>query len=256
MKQYHVQLEAGEIGDYVLLPGDPGRVELIAKHLDDAHHVRTNREFTTWGGTLDGVAVSVTSTGIGGPSTAIAVEELCNIGAKTLIRVGSAGAIDPELKFGDLVVVQGAVRGEGTSHQYAPASFPAVATFDVVEALVEAARAGERRHKVGVVSCADAFYPELEPDRMPLAAELLGRRPAYARCGVLAAEMESSTLFVIAAIRGVRCGAVVGVVNEVSGSEAAMPDAKALPLEWTIATAIDGVRRLIATNKKALATVG
>lgn len=253
MRQYHVQLDEGEIGEYVLLPGDPARSELIAQHFDAARHVMSNREYTTWTGTLDGVAVSVCSTGIGGPSTAIGAEELIKVGARTLIRVGSCGALQPSLRFGDLVVVQAAVRDDGTSHQYTPSSYPAVATFDVVCALRDAAVAASRPHHVGVVSSKDAFYAELEGERMPLAEELRRNVEALRRAGCLAAEMECATLFTVAAIRGVRAGGVVGVVNEAAGGEGSMPDVHALPMDATIATAVDALRLLIARDRSMAA---
>lgn len=246
MRQYHIQLDEGDVGGYVLLPGDPGRCEKIARHLEQPRHVRTNREFTTWTGTLDGVAVSVCSTGIGGPSAAIALEELCNIGVHTVIRVGSSGAIDPSLRMGDLVICQAAIRDEGTSHQYAPAIFPAVADFHVLTALKAAAVAGGWRHHLGVVACHDSLYSEIEWQRMPVSERLHDAWEAARRFGTLAAEMESSTLFVIAQIRHIRAGAVLAVVNT-AGNDAEMPsDITALPLEPTIATAIGAVRRLIA----------
>ncbi len=179
-RQYHLQVEPGEVGGYVLLPGDPGRCARIAERLDGARQVAANREFTTYTGSLGGAAVSVTSTGIGGPSTAIAVEELIKLGATTLVRVGTCGALDPELGLGDIVVAHAAARGEGTSAHYAPAGFPAVADLEVVVALREAAEAAGHRCRVGVVLSNDAFYAEMEPERFPLEAEI---RAALVRLG-------------------------------------------------------------------------
>ncbi len=245
MRQYHVQLDAGDIGKYVLLPGDPGRSERIAARFDNPVHVMTNREYTTWSGTLDGVAVSVCSTGIGGPSTAIALEELCNVGATTLIRVGTCGGLQTELRYGDLVVCQAAIRDDGASHQYAPSTFPAIADLDVVIALRDAAIAGKRRHHVGIVSSKDSLYSELEMDRMPVSAQLHANWEAGVKYGCLAAEMECSTLFVAGQVRRVRTGGVVGVVN-VAGADAEMPDdVTTLPIDTTIDTAVDALRLLI-----------
>ena len=143
--QHHIHLQPEDVGRYVLLPGDPGRCEIIAKHFDNPIHVATNREYVTYTGMLDGVKVSVTSTGIGCPSAAIAVEELARIGADTFIRVGTSGAIAPGIKTGDLAIVSGAIRDEGTSSHYLPIEFPAVADFQVVAALRRAAiKRGER----------------------------------------------------------------------------------------------------------------
>ena len=140
-KLYHIQVAPGEVGRYVILPGDPKRCEKIARHFDDAKLIADNREFTTYTGTLDGVKVSVTSTGIGGPSAAIAMEELKRCGADTFIRVGTCGGMALDVKGGDLVIATGAIRAEGTSREYAPIEFPAVADFDVVCALTEAGQA-------------------------------------------------------------------------------------------------------------------
>jgi len=249
MRQYHVQLEAGEIGDYVLLPGDPARCELIASRLDNARHVRSNREYTTWTGALDGVPVSVTSTGIGNPSTAIAAEELIRVGARTLIRVGTCGAMAADLRFGDQVIAQAAARNDGTSPLYAPPGFPAVADLDVVNALREAAISGGRPHRIGVVVSGDAFYPEVEPASSPVEEQLRARWQAWIRCGCLAAEMESSALFIVARVRGVRAGTILAVVNQAAASSQALPESRDLPLEATIDTAVGGIRRLIASRE-------
>jgi uridine phosphorylase len=250
-RQYHLQVEAGDIGGYVLLPGDPGRCEAIAAHLDGARRIASHREFTTCTGSLDGVAVSVTSTGIGGPSTAIAVEELVRAGARTLVRVGSCGALDPTLRFGDVVVVQAAARGDGTPDHYAPAGFPAVADLDVVLALREAARAGGHRHRVGVVLTNDAFYAEMEPESFPMEGLIRARWDAWARAGCIAAEMEAATVLTVAAVRRVRAGAVLAVIDSASEGVGGLPDAHGLPVDAAIEIAVDGVRRLIALDGQA-----
>jgi uridine phosphorylase len=245
--EYHVKLSAGDVGEYVFLPGDPERVSLIAAHLDDASHVVSNREFTTWTGSLDGTQVSVTSTGIGAPSTAIAVEELCNVGAHTLIRLGSAGAISAELQLGHVVIAQAAVREDGTSALYAPENVPAVADFDITTALRDGAAAAGHHCHTGTVLSSDAFYPDEDPDRMPLGSLLRDRLVAYHRCGVLAVEMESSALFLVAQIRRARAGTILGVVNTVGGE---MPASIALLLEATIESAIAGMRLLIQRDRE------
>lgn len=251
MRQYHLQLADGDAGRYVLLPGDPGRCERIAAHLDDSTHVASNREYTTWRGSLDGELVGVCSTGIGGPSAAIAVEELCRVGATTLIRVGSCGAMQPGMRRGDVVVVTGAARDEGTSSQYVPVMHPAIANLDVVVALRDAARDSNHRHHLGVVWTKDAFYAEMEPQSVPVATQVTATLDALRRAGCLAAEMECAAILTVAALRGLRAGAVVAVVNEAAGGPEAMPDHDALPVDATIEIAIAGLRRLIATDRRS-----
>jgi len=242
-KQYHIALERGEVGRYVLLPGDPGRCAKIAAHFDDARLVASNREYVTHTGTLLGEKVSVTSTGIGSPSTAIAVEELAAIGADTLIRVGTAGAIAPHLRGGSLVVAQGAVRDEGTTPHYVPLSYPAIADLTVVNALCQAGeRLGHEVH-AGIVRSTDALYADLTPASMPLQA-LYNDRPdaMWARANVLCAEMEAAALFVVSSVRGLRAGCVLSVVNATGEGE--IPSG-APPLDRLIATAAEALRVLI-----------
>jgi uridine phosphorylase len=247
-RMYHLQCASGDIGGYVLLPGDPGRVPVLAERLEGARQVAVHREYTTWTGALDGVPVSVTSTGIGGPSTAIAVEELCNIGGHTLVRVGTCGGMQRGQKRGDVIVAQAAVRDEGTSRQYVPLDWPAVAHLDVVDALRQAAAASAVGWHVGVVQSKDSFFGEMEPARMPIASELVARWEAWTRIGVLASEMECATLFTVAAVRGARAGAVLGIVNATPLHEA-MPAPGELPIEPLLDVAVDGVRRLIAADR-------
>lgn len=247
-RQYHLQCGQGDVGAYVLLPGDPARCARIAERFEGARHVASNREFTTWTGTLDGVPVSATSTGIGGPSTAIAVEELCNLGATTLVRVGTCGGMQPQVHWGDLVIPQAAVRDEGTTAQYVPSGFPAVAHVDVLDALRAAATARDVRHHAGVVQSKDSFYGEMEPERMPVGARLAARWDSFIRAGVLASEMECATLFVVAAVRRVRAGAALVCINE-TPLEHEMPPPSELPLDTLLDTAVDAVRRLIAADR-------
>lgn len=245
---YHLQCGPGDVGGYVLAPGDPGRCSLIAERFENARLVAANREFTTWSGTLDGVPVSATSTGIGGPSAAIAVEELCTLGAHTVIRVGTCGGMQPNVRWGDVIVAQAAVRDEGTSAQYVPAGFPAVAHVEVVDALRAAATARIGAHHVGLVQSKDSFYGEMEPGRMPVAAELEQRWQAWVRGGVLASEMECAAVFVVAMVRRVRAGAALVCVNE-TPLEREMPPPSELPLDALLDTAVDAVRRLIALDR-------
>lgn len=164
--------QTGDVGRYVILPGDPKRCEKIAKHFEDAKLVADNREFVTYTGYLEGEKVSVTSTGIGGPSASIAMEELVQCGADTFVRVGTCGGIDLDVKGGDIVIATGAVRMEGTSREYAPIEYPAVADLEVANALVAAAKELGFTYHTGVVQCKDAFYGQHEPERMPVSYEL------------------------------------------------------------------------------------
>ena len=157
-KQYHIQVGKGEVGRYVILPGDPKRCKKIAQYFDDPVFVADNREYVTYTGYLGGVKVSVTSTGIGGPSASIAIEELTLCGADTFIRVGTCGGIDLDVKGGDVVVATGAIRMEGTSKEYAPIEYPAVADLDITNALVQSCKEMGLTYHACVVECKDAFY--------------------------------------------------------------------------------------------------
>ena len=211
-KQFHIRCTSEDIGRYCILPGDPGRVPAIAALFEDAHQVAYNREYNVWTGTLLGEKVTACSTGIGGPSASIAMEELHNIGADTFIRVGTCGGIDLDVRSGDVVVATGAIRFEHTSREYAPIEYPAVANFEVTTALVQAARALGKRTQVGVVQCKDAFYGQHSPSRMPVSYELLNKWEAWKRLGVKASEMESAALFVVADALKCRCGSCFHVV--------------------------------------------
>ena len=248
-EQYHIRCREGDVGRYVLLPGDPARCELIAAHFDGARLVTRNREYTTYTGNLDGVAVSVTSTGIGGPSTAIAVEELAAIGAETLIRVGTCGAMQNFLHNGDLVIAQAAVRDEGTSSQYLPLSYPAVAHLDTINALQEAARAAGARSFTGIIRSGDALYADLAPQSIPL-HYLTGGSAArmWSEARVLCADMEAATLFVVGSIRGLRTGTLLLVVNAVGDGGIAAEDAIGSPLERLAAVAVGGLRTMIRSD--------
>ncbi|HPY74413.1 MAG TPA: uridine phosphorylase [Planctomycetota bacterium] len=214
-KQYHIQLKKGDIGKYVLLPGDPGRVPLIASYFDEAHEVAFNREYRTFTGKVAGIPVSVTSTGIGCPSAAIAVEELIKIGAEVFIRIGTAGALQPEIKLGDVVITTAAVREEGTTHQYVPASYPAVADLDVTWALKKAAEKLGLPHHCGISHCKDAFFIESEKDSQPLPIEEHNKAlwKAWERSNVLSTSMEAAAIFVISSIRKVKAGEVVAIIG-------------------------------------------
>ena len=211
-KQFHIHCVEGDVGRYVILPGDPGRCEKIAALFDDAHFVARNREFTIYTGTLLGEKVSVCSTGIGGPSAVIAIEELTQLGVTTFLRVGTCGGIRTDVQSGDVVIATGAIRMEGASREYAPIEYPAVSDFQVTTALVQAAQKLGKTYHTGVVQCKDSFYGQHIPERMPVSYELLAKWEAWKRLGVLASEMESAALFVAANALGVRCGSCFHVV--------------------------------------------
>lgn len=247
--QYHLQIRPGDVGRYVILPGDPKRCEKIAVHFDDAKLVADSREFVTYTGYLDGEKVSVTSTGIGGPSASIAMEELVLCGADTFVRVGTCGGIDMDVKGGDIVIATGAIRMEGTSREYAPIEFPAVANLDVTNALVESAKTLGYMYHTGIVQCKDAFYGQHEPERMPVSYELLNKWEAWKRLGVKASEMESAALFVVAAHLGVRCGSSFLVVGNQERNAAGLDNPIVHDTESAIKVGIEALRRLINQDK-------
>ncbi len=210
--QYHINVGEGDVGKYCILPGDPGRCEKIVAYLDNPRHVSTNREYNIYNGELCGETVTVCSTGIGGPSAAIAMEELVACGANTFIRVGTCGGISLDVKSGDVVVASGAIRQDGTSLEYAPIEFPAVADSDVLFALRQSARKLNFTLHTGVVQAKDSFYGQHSPKRMPTSQKLLYQWEAWKRLNTLASEMESGALFTVASYLGVRCGSVFSVV--------------------------------------------
>ncbi len=249
-KQYHIQVGKGDVGRYVILPGDPKRCTKIAQYFDDPVLVADNREYITYTGFLDGVKVSVTSTGIGGPSASIAMEELVNCGADTFIRVGTSGGMQPEVKSADVVIATGAIRMEGTSKEYAPIEFPAVADLSVVNALVEAAKELGQPFHTGVVQCKDAFYGQHSPERMPVSYELLNKWEAWKRLGCLASEMESAALFIVASALRVRVGSVFLVVANQEREKLGLENPVVHDTDTAIRTAIGAIRRLIAQDNK------
>ena len=244
-KQYHIHCAEGDVGRYVILPGDPGRCEKIAALFDDAHFVSSNREYTIYTGTLLGEKVSVWGGGVGGPSASIAMEELHNIGADTFIRVGTCGGIDLDVRSGDVVVATGAIRFEHTSREYAPIEYPAVANLDITIALRDASRAMGKTTHVGVVQCKDAFYGQHSPAKMPVSYELLQKWEAWKRLGVLASEMESAALFVVASFLKVRVGSVFLVVANQEREKQGLENPVVHDTEKAIKTAIEAIKVLI-----------
>ncbi len=249
---HHIKCKIGDVGRYVLLPGDPGRVAKIATYLDNAIHVQTNREYEVWTGYLDGEKVSVMSTGMGGPSAAIGIEELKMIGSDTFIRIGTCGGIDPELEPGTLIIPTGAIRKDGTGREYVPIEFPAVPNFDLVSALRNAAKKLQKKSALGIVECKDSYYGQHAPERIPAKYELLQKWEAWKIAGAIGSEMESSTLFIVASVLRVRCATVLllcrnreredkyntGLIRETDTTDA-------------IQTAIQALKTIIAEDKRS-----
>ena len=248
--QYHIRCKEGDVGRYCFVPGDPGRCEAIARHFDNPVHVGMNREYNIYTGTLLGEKVSVCSTGIGGPSAAIAMEELSAIGADTFIRVGTCGGIDLNVLPGDVVVATGAIRFEHTSFEYAPAEFPSVPDFDVTLALREASLALGYRTHTGVVQCKDSFYGQHSPEKSPVSYELLQKWESWKRLGVKASEMESAALFVVAAALGVRCGSCFHAVWNQEREKLGMEMPMTEDTSGAIRVGIEAVKRLIAQDQE------
>ena len=249
-KQYHTQVGPGDIGRYVILPGDPKRCAKIAEHFEDAKLVADSREYVTYTGTIDGVKVSVTSTGIGGPSAAIAIEELSKSGADTFLRVGTCGGIQTDVMGGDIVIANGAIRMEGTSREYAPIEYPAVPNVEVMNAMITAAKELEIRHHVGVVQCKDSFFGQHEPEVMPVSYELQNKWEAWLRMGCLASEMESAALFIAGSFLRVRVGSCFLVVANQERAKAGLSNEQVHDTELAIKTAVEAIRILIKEDNK------
>jgi len=248
-KQYHLQVGKGDVGRYVILPGDPKRCALIAKYFDNPKLIADSREYVTYTGTLDGKLVSVTSTGIGGPSAAIALEELVMSGADTFIRVGTCGGMDVEVKSGDLVIANGAIRMEGTSREYAPIEFPAVPDFNVTGALAAAAKALDKPYHVGVVQCKDSFYGQHSPETKPVSYELLNKWEAWMRLGCKASEMESAALFVAASALKVRVGSIFLVLANQERARLGLENPIVHDTDGAIRTAVEALRLMIRQDE-------
>ena len=243
--QYHLQIKKGDVGRYVILPGDPKRCEKIAAYLDDAKLIADSREYVTYTGTLSGEKVSVTSTGIGGPSASIAMEELVKCGADTFVRVGTCGGMQLDVKSGDVVIANAAIRMEGTSKEYAPIEYPAVADHEVLFSLIKAAKKSGIPYHVGVSQCKDAFYGQHNPELMPVSYELENKWEAWLRMGALASEMESAALFTVAQFLRVRCGALFLVVANQEREKKGMDNPVVHDTDPPIRIAVEAIRSMI-----------
>lgn len=249
-KMFHLGIAQEDGAEYAILPGDPGRVPKIAALLDNPKPLAYNREFNTWHGTLEGTRVLVTSTGIGGPSAAIAAEELHNIGVKTMIRVGTCGGMQLHVNSGDLIIPTGAIRFDGTSREYVPLEFPAVSDFFVTRALADSAQALGFGFHTGTVQSKDSFYGQHSPERMPCADELLYKWAAWKKAGCLASEMECATLFTVCAVLGCRCGCVLHTIWNQERAAAGLPNPEILDTGNAIRTAVNALKLLIKADKK------
>lgn len=249
-KQYHIGVGPEDIGKYVILPGDPKRCPKIASYLDNAVKVADRREFVTYTGYLNGEKVSVTSTGVGGASASIAMEELIKCGAHTFIRVGTCGGIELDVKGGDVVIATGAIRMEGTSKEYAPIEFPAVANHEIVNALVRSCEELGYENHVGVVQCKDAFYGQHEPEKMPIGYELINKWNAWKMMHTLASEMESAALFICAQTRNVRCGSCFMTVANQERALAGLDNSQEHDTGRAVECAIGALKILMEKDKR------
>ena len=250
-KQFHIACAQGDIGRYCILPGDPGRVPAIAALFDDAKQIAYNREFNVWTGTLLGEKVTACSTGIGGPSASIAMEELHKCGADTFIRTGTCGGIALDVQSGDVVVATGAIRYEHTSREYAPIEFPAVADFQVTNTLVEATKKLGFPLHTGIVQCKDSFYGQHDPAASPVYYELQQKWESWKRLGVLASEMESAALFVVAAALGCRCGSCFHVVWNQEREAAGLDQKMSEDTSSSVKVSVEALKLLIEADRKA-----
>lgn len=248
-KQYHIQVGEGDVGEYVILPGDPGRCEKIAQYLDEPQLIAFNREYKTYTGYLDGVKVSVTSTGIGGPSAAIAMEELYNCGARVFLRIGTCGGMQIDVKSSDVVIATGSIRMEGTSKEYAPIEYPAVADFEVTSALVEAAKKLGATYHVGVVQSKDSFFGQHSPETKPVSYELMNKWEAWKQLGCLASEMESAAMFIVGSYKRVRVGASFLVLANQEREKLGLENPVVHDIDLAIKVTIEALRKLICNDK-------
>lgn len=248
-KMYHIGFDDTHGARYAILPGDPGRVEKIAQYLDNPRFYCQNREYTTWLGELSGATVMVMSTGMGGPSTAIGVEELCQTGVDTLIRIGTCGGMELAVKGGDLVVANAAIRAEGTTKEYVPVEFPAVSNLQTTNALVQACKNLGATWHAGVVQCKDSFYGQHDPDRMPVGYELKDKWGAWLKAHCLASEMESATLFIVGQVLGLRTGCVLSTVWNQERAAAGLDNPHNHDTSLAIKAAVEAIRLLVEEDR-------
>lgn len=248
--QFHLRIKKGDVGRYVILPGDPKRVPKIAAYLENPVLVADNREYMIYNGTLEGETVTVCSTGIGGPSAAIALTELNKCGSDTFLRMGTCGGIRLDVMGGHAVIATGAVRNEGTSREYAPIEFPAVADIDVLNACLQTAKEQGIKSHAGIVQCKDSFYGQHDPQIMPVSYELENKWEAWKRLGVVASEMEGAALMTVGSFLGVRVGCVYFVVGNQEREKAGLDNPIMHDTEGVIKFSVDCMRTLILNDRK------
>lgn len=248
-KMYHIGIDNSHNAKYAILPGDPGRVEKIAKHLDNPKQIGRNREYTTYLGQLEGENVLVMSTGMGGPSTAIGVEELYMTGVENFIRVGTCGGINTKVTGGDLIIVTGSIKMDGTSNEYVPIEFPAVSDFTLTTSLVKATENKKYNYHTGIVQCKDSFYGQHDPDRMPVGYELKQKWEAYKKANCLASEMESATLFTVSQVLGTRAACVLSTIWNQEREKENLDNPHVHDTSKAIEVAIEAIRLEILENK-------
>jgi len=219
-RMHHIDLLPGDLAPTVLVPGDPGRVELFAELMDDAKKIARKREYLTYNGSKDGVEISCTSSGIGPSPTAIGVEELIRVGAKNIIRMGTCGSLQPNMKAGDMIIVTAAVRGDRCTEEFISVDYPAIADYRIVRASIDACERLGMTYHLGIVRTHDAFYLE-----SPWAfGDFKARLQPWVDLGVLAVENESATMFVIASMQGVRAGTILLSSDPIFGGDENDPD--------------------------------
>lgn len=249
--KYHIGCSAGDVGRYCIMPGDPERCEKIAEHFENAKLVSNRRGYVTYTGYLCGERVSAVSSGIGGPSAAIVIEELSQLGVHTIIRTGTCGGISEDVHAGDIVIATSSIRCDGTTREYVPIEFPAAASFEAICALVGAAESLHVNHHVGTVHSKDSFYGQTMPETMPIEQDLLNKWNAWKKMGTLASEMESSTLFIVGAARGLRCGACFSVVWNQELEKAGRANDECFDTDRAVLVSVEAVKRLIHADKSA-----
>ena len=249
-KQYHIGVGPEDIGEYVILPGDPGRCEKIASYFLDAKRVTQNREYVTYTGYLNGKKVSVTSTGIGGPSASIAMEELVKCGAHTFIRIGTCGGMQLDVLAGNVVIATGSIRQDGTSKEYAPIEFPAVCDLECTNALIEAAKTLNQPYNVGITQSKDAFYGQHEPEKLPNSHELLAKWDAWLKLNCLCSEMETATLCIVAQYLKVRFSGCYLVCANQTREKMGLDNPQCHDIDRAIKVAVEAIKKLIDEDSK------
>lgn len=242
-KEYYIQLGVEDTGKYVLLTGTPKFVEKIAGLLEKSVFLVSNREFTSYAGYLEDCRVTIISTGTGGPSTAIVVEELHRLGVHTIVYVGTCSTLQPQIKNGSLIIPYGVVRGGGTAHEYLPPWYPAVPHPEVFQALLQCAQKSQNSVYVGITHAKDAFFRE-DPALMPDSEGVKNYWKVLRKANVLSSEMAGDTLFVIGSLRGIRAGAIFSAIGSAEGAPFAETGSDA-----AIQVGVDALRLLIRQDE-------